>query len=109
MSMAASFQVVNGACIGGWLAGYGPTTAEDWSGRFRYVLAGTAIFIFGFIGNIYHEEILRDIRRLAAKEAEEKQKQHGEGRKSNGVQKVYKVPERGLFSVILYPHFVLEV
>ena len=39
---ALCFQITNGTCIGGWLAGYGPRTWQDWEdggwpleGKFR--------------------------------------------------------------------------
>lgn len=63
------------------------------------------------MGNIYHDDILRDIRRVAMhKQKAEQQKQDassGKG-KEHSVDKVYMIPEKGLFSLVLYPHYLCE-
>ena len=100
---ALFFQVTNGACIGGWLGGYGPRTAADWVERMPYVQVGLVIFLLGFVGNIYHDDELRELRRQAGKEQEEKK-----GKAGVDTQKVYKLPEAALFQYILYPHYFCE-
>lgn len=95
------FNIINGSLIGGWLGGYGSTSSVSaWQ-----ILLGSVIWAAGFCGNIYHEEILRDIRRdrPVDKDAER------EGRAvevevvvDNG--RVYRVPEGGLFRLIWHPH-----
>lgn len=52
---------------------------------------------------MYHDDELREIRRVAAKEVEQKKKQ---GVKD--VKKHYEVPEGGLFRWVLYPHYLCE-
>ena len=65
------------------------------------------VFALGLLGNIFHDEDLREIRRAAARG--QKGKMEMEGGKSGGkVDKVYKVPENGLFRVVLYPHYLCE-
>ena len=105
---ALTFQVVNGTCIGGYLAGYGPTSAQDWAGTAPRIEIGMIIFFLGFIGNIYHDDELREIRRAAARNQERKAEAQGEKVKEGKVNKVYMIPENGLFRVILYPHFLCE-
>ncbi|KAI4143262.1 MAG: hypothetical protein LQ340_007068 [Diploschistes diacapsis] len=118
---ALSFQIANGACIGGWLGGYGPTSNTDWEAHTPRVLLGLAIFVLGFAGNIYHDDELRSLRRTAARESQEIQQQtqekkgmgererDGKGeRQAGSAQKVYKVPQAGLFRYILYPHYFCE-
>ena len=100
---ALFFQITNGACIGAWLGGYGPRTASDWQGRMLYIQIGLIVFLIGFIGNIYHDGELRELRREAAREQKEK-----EGKREAETQKIYKIPQAGLFKYILYPHYFCE-
>jgi 3-oxo-5-alpha-steroid 4-dehydrogenase 1 len=107
---AFSFQVINGTCIGGWVAGYG-TPSSGWFGfapRFTLEL-GMMIWFFGFIGNIYHDDELREIRRAAARNQKRRQAaEDSKDGKSKTVDKVYMVPQNGLFRAILYPHYLCE-
>lgn len=105
---ALGFQLINATCIGGWLAGYGPITREDWAGKAPRIEVGMMIFAVGLLANIYHDDELREIRRAAArnqKKRQEAQDVNGEGK---GVDKVYMVPENGLFRVVLFPHYFCE-
>ena len=104
---AFCFQLVNATCIGGWLAGYGPTTAADWSGMMINTQVGLMLFAAGLFGNIFHDDELRDIRRNAMKRQEEKSKAQNEAG-GKGVDKVYEVPRNGLFEYCLYPHYLCE-
>ncbi|KAL8700717.1 MAG: hypothetical protein Q9224_000836 [Gallowayella concinna] len=103
-----SFQVINGTSIGGYLAGYGPTTQQDWAGTTIRIQLGLLIFFAGFLGNIYHDDELREIRRAAARKQTRKAETQGERSKVGKVDKVYEVPENGLFRLVLYPHFFSE-
>ncbi|KAF2399075.1 3-oxo-5-alpha-steroid 4-dehydrogenase-like protein [Trichodelitschia bisporula] len=100
---ALSFQFSNATALGGWLAGYGPTTGAYWAGRGTQVYVGAAIWLCGLVGNVYHDEVLRRLRREAARKQEK-----AEERGKRGVEKVYLLPEDGLFKWILYPHYVCE-
>jgi 3-oxo-5-alpha-steroid 4-dehydrogenase 1 len=106
-SAALCFQLINASCIGGWLAGYGPTTAKDWEGHTLWIQIGVVVFLIGYIGNIIHDDELRSIRRTAAARQAARQAKEG---KSDGtkVDKVYEVPSNGLFEYILYPHYFCE-
>jgi len=109
---ALSFQLTNAICIGGWLAGYGPTTVYDWSGRLYTMEIGMVVWGWGLLANIYHDDDLREIRRAAArkqrKEAEEKAEKEGKKVEQVKVDKIYMLPKNGLFHLILYPHYLCE-
>jgi 3-oxo-5-alpha-steroid 4-dehydrogenase 1 len=104
--LAFLFQTVNATSIGGWLAGYGPTSAYDWAGRFWVMEIGLVIWAWGLLGNMFHDDDLREIRRAA----DRKQKKEAErtGVKPEGVDKVYMLPKNGLFQYVLYAHFFCE-
>ena len=116
---ALGFQLVNGTCIGGWLAGYGPRTWADWqadswplpprlvSSRIEVGMMIWAVFL---LLNMFHDDDLREIRRAAARnqakrDIDKDEKGKGEGK---GVDKVYMIPKNGLFAFILYPHYFCE-
>jgi 3-oxo-5-alpha-steroid 4-dehydrogenase 1 len=130
---AVAFQLANAVSLGGWLGGYGPTTAAEWGARSTAMRLGLVLWVFGLLGNMYHDDELREIRRAALRaqrrreleEAEKEQQQEqeqaqekgekgekGEKKKQQqqqkGVDKVYMLPENGLFRFILYPHYVCE-
>ncbi|KAI4207193.1 MAG: hypothetical protein LQ346_000687 [Caloplaca aetnensis] len=105
---ALSFQIINGSSIGGYLAGYGPTTVHDWAGTAPRIELGMMLFFAGFIGNIYHDDELREIRRAAARNQQRKAEAQGERGKEGKVDKVYMIPENGLFRAVLYPHYFCE-
>ena len=105
---ALSFQLINATCIGGWLGGYGPTTQNDWTGAAMRLELGLMVFAVGLLGNMYHDDELREIRRAAARNQQRKRKAQGEKDDSKAVEKVYMVPHNGLFRVVLYPHYLCE-
>ncbi|CCU78401.1 3-oxo-5-alpha-steroid 4-dehydrogenase [Blumeria hordei DH14] len=116
---AVAFQLANGLVIGGYLAGYGPTTSAAWLAtvspswlRIR-MFFGFLLWLLGFSGNIIHDEILRNIRRSARYKkgqsiAYRKIKQRTSRHPSAKVSKVYELPQKGLFSWILFPHYFCE-
>ena len=105
---ALSFQLINATCIGGWLAGYGPTTKADWAGKAPRIEVGLMIFAVGLLANIFHDDELREIRRAAARDQKSREEAEGKENQGKGVNKVYRIPENGLFRVILYPHYFCE-
>jgi 3-oxo-5-alpha-steroid 4-dehydrogenase 1 len=114
---AVCFQLANSISIGGWLAGYGPSTPLEWENSavgydvtMRLGL-GLLVWTVGFLGNMYHDDELREIRRAALREQKKREAAEGgtSGKgKGKGVDKVYMIPQNGLFRWILYPHYVLE-
>ena len=105
--LAFTFQVTNATCIGGWLAGYGPTTVYDWSGKAVRMELGMMLFGVAFLSNVFHDDELREIRRAAARNQKRRQEAESDGAKKS-VDKVYMIPESGLYRVILYPHYLSE-
>jgi 3-oxo-5-alpha-steroid 4-dehydrogenase 1 len=126
-----AFQLFNAISIGGWLAGYGPTTREEWSNHSTNYLAsarmeaGLMIWALGFLLTIFHDDELREIRRAVVrrekkvKEAAEAEKEknanananaNGKGKAGTGnaTEKVYLIPKNGFFRWILYPHYLFE-
>lgn len=101
------FQVMNATCIGGWLAGYGPTSDQDWQGRMINNQVGLMLFAVGLFGNMWHDEELRAIRRAAARQQKLKSEANDES-DSKSVEKVYMIPRNGLFEYCLYPHYLCE-
>lgn len=103
---AVLWQVANGLCIGGWLAGHGPRTPYDWAGHLYYMEIGLVIWGWGLLANMYHDDDLREIRRAAAR----RQKKEAErtGKPAASVDKVYMLPKNGLFRWVLYAHYLCE-
>ena len=105
---ALAFQLINATCIGGWLAGHGPTTQEEWAGKAPRIEVGMMIFAVALLGNAYHDDELREIRRAAARNQKKRQEALGEKGEGKSVEKVYMVPENGLFRAVLFPHYFCE-
>lgn len=105
---ASAFQIFNSTSIGGWLAGYGPTTVLEWEGRMVYIQLGMIIFAAGLLANIYHDDELREIRRAAARNEKKREQAQGEKVKERKAERIYMVPQNGLFQYILYPHYFCE-
>lgn len=103
---AAVWQVLNGLCLGGWLAGHGPQTPADWEGKLYYIEIGLVIFGWGLLANIFHDDDLREIRRAALRQ--QKARAEKEGKPVEGVEKLYMLPKNGLFHFVLYPHYFCE-
>jgi len=111
---ALTFQLTNATVIGGWLAGYGPTTVYDWAGRLYTMEIGMVIWGWGLLANMYHDDDLREIRRAAARRqkrgAEEKAKAEVKPveQVEASVEKIYMLPKNGLFHYVLYAHYLCE-
>ena len=108
---ASLFQLINSTCIGGWLAGYGPVSMKDWQGDApRFLLprieVGMMIWAVALMVNMYHDDELREIRR-AARRQNKNVKANGQPTEKS-LDKVYRIPENGLFRIILFPHFFSE-
>lgn len=104
--MATLFNLTNSLCLSGWLAGYGPTTVNDWAGRLYMIQIGLVIWGWSLLLNIFHDDDLREIRRAALRI--QKERAAKDGKPIEGVDKVYMIPKNGLFHYILYPHYLCE-
>lgn len=73
---------------------------------------GIMMWAIGLIGNMFHDDELREIRRAAlrnqARRAAEAEDSTGKGKEKKGVDKVYMIPKNGLFHFIYYPHYLCE-
>ena len=120
---ALVWQTLNGLSLGGWLAGYGPATEKEWEGRGSWVMCGMIIWGWAFMGNVFHDDELREIRRevlrrQAKKEDHKKTKDSASSAssssekkpqdKNKGAEKVYMMPKNGLFHYVLFPHYLCE-
>lgn len=103
---AFAWQVMNGLSIGGWLGGYGPRTVWDWQDRSREIMVGMVIWGWALLGNMFHDDDLREIRRAAARR--QKQQAEKEKKPQDGIEKLYMMPKNGLFHYILFPHYLCE-
>jgi 3-oxo-5-alpha-steroid 4-dehydrogenase 1 len=66
--------------------------------------AGIALWMAGFAGNVYHDEILLNIRRKAI--AKGKAKELEDGKQAR--QPHYAIPHGGLYSIISFPNYLCE-
>lgn len=104
---AFTFNTLNALSIGGWLAGYGPISVHDWAGRLYAIEIGLVLWGWSFMGNIFHDDDLREIRRSAARRQKEAAEKSGKT-STEGVEKLYMLPKNGLFHYVLYPHYLCE-
>ena len=110
---AISFQLMNATSLASWLAAYGPVTSEAWDASATPSVAqfslGLLVFYIGLAANFFHDDELREIRRREQQRQEKAftdQKARGVSKPS--VEKIYKIPQAGLFKYILYPHYFCE-
>jgi 3-oxo-5-alpha-steroid 4-dehydrogenase 1 len=107
VSCAIAFNAPNGFLLAAFLtsastAAYLTTHGPSSSPRFW---AGIALWAAGFAGNVYHDEILLNIRRKAIAKGKAKE------RLENGKpapQPHYAIPHGGLYSVISFPNYFCE-
>ncbi|CAK9781213.1 hypothetical protein CC85DRAFT_289447 [Cutaneotrichosporon oleaginosum] len=66
--------------------------------------AGMVLWAAGFIGNIYHDEILHDLRRPAARRLVSSPADDGPANKSGK----YHVPRGGWFALVSFPNYLCE-
>lgn len=116
---ALGFQITNGLCIGAWLGGHGPTSRLEWQANGQTYISGARIelgimiWAFGLMGNMFHDDDLREIRRAAKRDQEQRareaEKSTGKGKAAaKGVDKFYMIPINGMFRWIFYPHYLFE-
>ncbi|KAF8965228.1 3-oxo-5-alpha-steroid 4-dehydrogenase-domain-containing protein [Flammula alnicola] len=91
------FNIINGSLMGSYLSS--PFARMYHQGPVRpsfYV--GLGMWAMGLVGNIYHDEVLLNIRRKA--------KSKGKGKADGGEH--YSIPQGGLYSLISYPNYFFE-
>ncbi|KAF8583817.1 hypothetical protein K439DRAFT_1653370 [Ramaria rubella] len=115
---AVFFNIINGSLMGAFLAALATPSVDSGAGAFltreeRTVVAnwkfwaGVGMWAVGLASNIWHDEILLDIRRSTKRVQsvfgrEEKTKERSES------QPRYAIPYGGLYSLISYPNYASE-
>jgi 3-oxo-5-alpha-steroid 4-dehydrogenase 1 len=113
---AVLFNIVNGSLMGAFLAGLATSAGKSGSGIFWFlgnssVIAnwtfwvGVGMWAVGFASNIWHDEILLNIRRTSKPSAQGKDKDK-EGSKDGKPH--YAIPRGGLYALISYPNYFSE-
>jgi 3-oxo-5-alpha-steroid 4-dehydrogenase 1 len=104
--MAFAFQVMNALSIGGYLGGHGPTDQYYWGARSEYMFVGLVIWCWGLLGDMFHDDDLREIRRAANRKQVKEAKESG--KPVGSVDKIYMIPKNGLFKYVLHAHYFCE-
>lgn len=104
------FNTVNGSLLGTYVssatcAAYTFNASTGTSTHGMRMLVGIALYAAGLLGNIYHDEILYDLRRDAMKNKAEAEARGDE--KANS-KPHYGIPYGGLYRFISYPNYFCE-
>ncbi|KAK7041722.1 hypothetical protein VNI00_009011 [Paramarasmius palmivorus] len=100
------FNVLNGSLIGSYLSSpaarlYLSRDTNTWGNPLWYL--GLGLWAFGFIGNVWHDEILLNIRRKAKQSG--KKKDDGD-KKEQGEH--YAIPYGLLYEYVSFPNYLCE-
>lgn len=102
---AIAFNVPNGFLLASFLTS--ASTASYLTGAFtspRFWI-GIALWAVGFVGNVYHDEILLNIRRKAIAKGKAKEL-NGDDKKT--ARPHYAIPHGGMYSLISFPNYFCE-
>jgi len=96
------FNVLNGSLMGSYVSS--PNANRHLSGAFSHPTFYIGVFLWtiGFVGNVWHDEILINIRKNKNKEA----KKTDEKPKSS--KEHYAIPQGGMYSLISFPNYFCE-
>jgi 3-oxo-5-alpha-steroid 4-dehydrogenase 1 len=107
---ALTFTIINGTLMGSYLSS--PAAESFLAGalsrpRFWF---GVGLWLFGFAGNILHDEILFNLRRNAKSKGKAKEADDSDDDDNNGKNKQehYSIPYGYLYSLISYPNYFCE-
>ena len=100
-----AFNVPNGFLLAAYLTSASTATylTENGLSSPRF-WTGIAIWAVGFVGNVYHDEILLNIRRKAIAKGKAKELENGQ----SAPQPHYAIPHGGLFSIVSFPNYLCE-
>lgn len=70
--------------------------------------AGLALWAAGFAGNVYHDEILLNIRRKAIAKGKAKELLEENGKPASAPRPHYAIPHGGLYAFISFPNYFCE-
>ncbi|KAF8876200.1 3-oxo-5-alpha-steroid 4-dehydrogenase-domain-containing protein [Gymnopilus junonius] len=94
------FNTINGSLMGSYLSSpYGRKYTAETPRTTFYI--GLTLWALGLIGNIYHDEVLLNIRRKANNKGKGKADNKSKGEH-------YAIPQGGLYSLISYPNYFCE-
>ena len=100
-----AFNVPNGFLLAAYLTSASTATYLTQNGLFSpRFWAGIAFWAAGFVGNVYHDEILLNIRRKAIAKGKAKELENGQP----APQPHYAIPHGGLYSVTSFPNYFCE-
>lgn len=106
-----SFQLLNALSLAGFLGGHAHTTTSSWHAAPHSsprMALGLAIWAAGFAGTVWHDDALREVRRAARRQQHQQRASAADGKEKLGVEKLYVIPEAGLFRWVLCPHYLCE-
>ncbi|GAA6052669.1 hypothetical protein JCM3770_003920 [Rhodotorula araucariae] len=113
--LSALFNVANGGTIGAWLAaGASPAAGSSFiglrtGGRAGLFGAGVALWAVGFAGNIYHDEILYDLKRAKQRAVTSQHAKRDAGAAAApSPRERYSIPTRGLYKLVSHPSYLCE-
>jgi 3-oxo-5-alpha-steroid 4-dehydrogenase 1 len=104
VSSAIAFNVPNGFLLAAFLTSASTAAYLSRAQSSPRFWAGIALWVAGFVGNVYHDEILLNIRRKAI--AKGKAKELDGGKQAR--QPHYAIPHGGLYSIISFPNYLCE-
>lgn len=93
------FNVINGSLMGSYLSS---PYARMYLGATRpsfYI--GLGVWALGMFGNVWHDEILLNIRRKAKAKGKARANSEGQGEH-------YAIPQGGLYNLVSYPNYLCE-
>ncbi|KAJ3480805.1 hypothetical protein NLI96_g8095 [Meripilus lineatus] len=103
-----SFNVINGCLMGSYLSSP-PAQAFLNSAFSRPTFwIGITMWAFGLVGNIYHDEILLNIRRKAKLNKKTDGSKTSDVKSNANKQEHYAIPQGALYSVVSYPNYFCE-
>jgi len=105
VACAIAFNLPNGFLLAAYLTSASTASYLTQNGlsspRFW---TGVAIWALGFVGNVYHDELLLNIRRKAIAKGKAKELENGQP----APQPHYAIPHGGLYSIISFPNYFCE-
>ncbi|KAB5589007.1 3-oxo-5-alpha-steroid 4-dehydrogenase 1 [Ceratobasidium theobromae] len=91
---AIIFNLLNGSVMGTWLGAGARTGSSNWTNVPTRYWIGLGMFILGLWGNIWHDEVLLNLRK------------HNPGEK--GAKPRYAIPYGGLYTLVSFPNYLCE-
>lgn len=105
-----TFNILNGCLMGSYLSSPFARIYLAAGPRPSFYI-GLSMWALGLVGNIWHDEILLDIRRKAKSKGKGKSAVHGmevDGSRSKTKTEHYAIPHGGLYSLVSYPNYFCE-